>query len=48
MSWKPGDPVDEGAVDAALNREELSVVDIVLVLEAPLPLQMVSLGKVGA
>jgi hypothetical protein len=29
--------VDEGAVDAALKREELSVVDAVFVLEAPLP-----------
>jgi hypothetical protein len=48
VSWKPGDPVDDGAVDAALNREELSVVDMVLVLEAPLPLQMVSLGNVDA
>jgi hypothetical protein len=34
--------VDEGAVDAALSREELSVVDAVFVLEAPLPLYRVS------
>jgi hypothetical protein len=30
--------VDDGAVDAALKRDELSVVEAVLVLEAPLPL----------
>jgi len=35
--------VDEGAVDAALKREELSVVDAVFVLEAPLPLHTVSI-----
>jgi hypothetical protein len=34
--------VDDGAVDAALNLEELSAVDAVLVLEAPLPLHKVS------
>jgi len=34
--------VDEGAVDAALSLDELSVVDAVLVLEAPLPLHKVS------
>jgi hypothetical protein len=34
--------VDEGAVDAALSLDELSVVDAVLVLEAPLPLYKVS------
>ena len=34
--------VDEGAVDAALNLDELSVVDAVFVLEAPLPLHKVS------
>lgn len=35
-SW-PGVSIDEGAVDAALNREELSVVDAVFVFDAPLP-----------
>jgi hypothetical protein len=30
--------VEDGAVDAALSRDELSVVDAVFVLEAPLPL----------
>jgi len=30
--------VEDGAVDAALSRDELSVVDTVFVLEAPLPL----------
>jgi hypothetical protein len=35
--------VDDGAVDAALRRDELSVVDAVFVLEAPLPLYTVSL-----
>jgi hypothetical protein len=30
--------VDEGAVDAALRRDELSVVDAVFVFDAPLPL----------
>ena len=34
--------VDDGAVDAALRREELSVVEAVFVLEAPLPLRIVS------
>lgn len=34
--------VDDGAVDAALRREELSVVDAVFVFEAPLPLHTVS------
>lgn len=37
-SSRPCISADEGAVDAALNREELSVVDAVFVLEAPLPL----------
>ena len=36
--------MDEGAVDAALSREELSVVDAVFVLEAPLPLYRVSIN----
>jgi hypothetical protein len=30
--------VEDGVVDAALSRDELSVVDAVFVLEAPLPL----------
>jgi hypothetical protein len=30
--------IDDGAVDAALNREELSVVEAVFVFDAPLPL----------
>lgn len=30
--------MEDGAVDAALSREELSVVDTVFVLDAPLPL----------
>jgi hypothetical protein len=38
-----GTSVDDGAVEVALNREELSVVDAVLVLEAPLPLGTVSI-----
>ena len=42
-SSRPEISVDEGVVDAALNREELSVVDAVLVLEAPLPLHKVSI-----
>jgi hypothetical protein len=37
-----GASVDDGAVDAALRREELSVVDAVFVFEAPLPLYTVS------
>lgn len=49
LSWadrnssRPEISVDEGAVDAALNREESSVVDAVFVLEAPLPLHKVSI-----
>jgi hypothetical protein len=35
--------VDDGAVEAALNRDELSVVDAVFVFEAPLPLYNVSI-----
>lgn len=38
QSSRPGISVDDGAVDAALKRDELSVVDAVLVFEAPLPL----------
>jgi hypothetical protein len=38
QSSRPCVSADEAAVDAALNREELSVVEAVFVLEAPLPL----------
>jgi hypothetical protein len=37
LSW-PAKSVEEGAVDAALRRDELSVVDAVFELDAPLPL----------
>lgn len=37
-SSRRGRSVDEGVVDAALNRDELSVVEMVLVFEAPLSL----------
>lgn len=42
-SSRPEMSVDDGAVDAALRREELSVVDAVLVFDAPLPLKEVSM-----
>lgn len=45
-SW-PGVSIDEGAVDAALNREELSVVDAVFVFDAPLPLEIYQLVSRG-
>lgn len=35
--------VEDGAVEAALRREELSVVDAVFEFEAPLPLYTVSI-----
>lgn len=35
--------MDDGAVEVALRREELSVVDAVLEFEVPLPLPAVSL-----
>lgn len=38
-SSRPGRSVEEAAVDAALRREELSVVDAVLELDPPLALQ---------
>lgn len=37
--------IDDGAVDAALNREELSVVEAEFVFEAPLPLYNVSTSR---
>jgi hypothetical protein len=37
FSW-PAKSVEEGAVDTALRRDELSVVDAVFELDAPLPL----------
>ena len=47
-SSRPGISVEDGAVDAALKRDELSVVDAVFVLEAPLPLHKVSLHEFHA
>jgi len=44
-SSRPGLSVEDGAVEAALKRDELSVVDAVFVLEAPLPLHKVSLQE---
>ena len=41
-SSRLGVSVEEGAVEVALNRDELSVVDTVFVFEAPLPLFSVS------
>lgn len=38
QSSRPCISADEGVVEAALSREELSVVEAVFVLEAPLPL----------
>lgn len=43
QSSRCGRSVDEGAVEAALSRDELSVVDAVFVFDAPLPLYQVSL-----
>lgn len=48
LSWgdrhssRPDTSVDDGAVDAALNLDELSVVDIVFVFDAPLPLHEIN------
>lgn len=44
QSSRPGPSVEDGAVDAALNREELSVVKDVL-FDAPLPLYRVSIQR---
>ena len=44
QSSRPGLSVEDGAVDAALNREELSVVKDVL-FDAPLPLHRVSIRR---
>lgn len=42
QSSRCGTSVDEGAVEVALSRDELSVVDAVFVFDAPLPLYQVS------